>query len=247
MSNPYDPHAPQDPAQPPYGQPGQSPYGQPGQSPYGQQGQPYGQPGQSPYGYGQPAQAPPGKGMAIAALVLSILACGLTNIVSVVLAIIVLRRSKDGRDHGKGLAIAALVINVLVLIGVIALIALGVVLSGESVDSLKQGQCVTANGLNDDDEPVSQIEIVDCETAHDGEVTATKSLPAAEAEDYDIGDSEAVIDMCREITDEAIFGSLNTADILFIGLTQSENPGSGDKFVCIASNADGTKLQEKLG
>ncbi len=232
MTNPYDPDAPQDPVQPPYGQ-----ADQPTQAPYGQ----------SPYGYGQQGEAPPGKGMAIAALVLSILACGLTNLISTVLAILVLVRSKDGRDHGKGFAIAALIINVLVLIAVIALISLGVVLSGESVDSLKQGQCVTANGLTGEGEPVTKIEIVDCGTDHDGEVVATKSFSAAEAADYENIDDAGAYTMCVELIDGPAAELVTTGQVGVLGLTQTETPDAGDKFVCVITSSDGSKLTEKLG
>ena len=57
--------------------------------------------------------------MAITALILSILGCTCIGaLVAIPLAIVVLVRGRDGRNHGKGLAIAALIISVLSLIGV---------------------------------------------------------------------------------------------------------------------------------
>lgn len=240
----------------PYGN--NSPYGnqQPGQGPYGGTapgaGQPaYGAPGYGAPGYGAPGygtQSEPGKGMAIAALVLAFIACILPNIISAVLAIIVLRRSKDGRDHGKGLAIAALVIDVLVILGWVGAIALGALsLSGESVDDLKTGQCLTGEGLNvDSNDPVSGIEVVACDSGHDGEVVATKELSSEEADGYDINDDTQVVEYCGSAISDDVAAAI-TEDIRIIGLTSSEEPSSGDQLACIAVGADGAELTEKLG
>ena len=66
-----------------------------------------------------PGPAEPSKGMAITALILSILGCTCIGaLVAIPLAIVVLVRSKDGRNHGKGLAIAAMIISVISLISV---------------------------------------------------------------------------------------------------------------------------------
>ena len=137
-------------ATPPYGQPGQ-----PGQPPYAA-------PGYSP----MPGPAEPSKGMAITALIMSILGCTCIGaLVAIPLAIVVLVRSKDGRNHGKGLAIAAIIISVISLISV----AIGgyflydYAKDLKDVDDLKAGQCITANGLTDESETgVTQIKSVGC-------------------------------------------------------------------------------------
>lgn len=162
----------------------------------------------------------------------------------------VLRRSKDGRNHGKGLAIAALIINVLafLFIGlIVVLIAVGVVLSGEAVDDLEQGQCVTAEGLTTEGEPVTQIEVVACDTDHDGEVAATKTFSADEAAGYEDVDDQGAFDMCVELIDGPAAELLGTGEVGVVGLTQSETPDAGDKFVCVITNVDGSKLTEKIG
>ena len=87
----------------PDGHPG---YGQPG---YGQG--PYGQPGYGPPPYGAPSGPQPRRAMAITALVLALVFCvPLLPLVAVVLAVVVLVRSRDGVPRGKGLAVAALVV-----------------------------------------------------------------------------------------------------------------------------------------
>jgi hypothetical protein len=236
MSNPQPPPGSNDPTGDPTPP---NPYGAPQPSPYGQPA-PYGQP---PAGAGYPASGQPakeqGKGLAIAALVLSLIPCIITNLVSLVLAVLVL----VGKKGGRGLAIAAIVINVLVLIGWGALIALGVVLSGTPIDDVKDGQCFNAEGLTNGDEGVSQIEVVSCSSSHDGEVLATNELDADEAEAYqDQSGDEA----CGPIIDVEVAAAL-PEDVSVTALTQSQKPEEGDLLACVAYQVDGKKLTEKLG
>jgi hypothetical protein len=144
--------------QPPQPNPNQ-PYGSPaGQQPY--PGQPYPQqpyPGQPYPPQYQPNAGAPSKALAITALVLAIFGIFVvTAIAAVILAIIVLVRSRDGRPHGKGMAISALVICVLWVAGfVIAIVAVvnsqperdssGQVVEGGHVlvSSIRTGDCLT--------------------------------------------------------------------------------------------------------
>lgn len=258
------PEGPPNPYGTPEGQPGGNPYGAPQQppnpygapqqppSPYGAQpgqpGQPYaGAPG-APYGGSFPAgpggpEPEKGKGMAIAALVLALIPCGLTTIISLVLAIVVLVK----KGGGKGLAIAAIVIDVLVFILLIGLVVAGVILGGESVDSLEEGQCVTAEGLNSNtDEDVSQIKVVSCSTAHDGQVLATVSLSSDEADSFGDETANTLCDEAIAFTDEEL-ASFVSEGYNYIGLTQSAEPSSGDRLACIAFAGDGSSINEKIG
>jgi hypothetical protein len=236
--NPYgEPSASTPPTAPAYGQPAQPPYGQP---PYAQT--PYGQPA---YPMGAPVDQP-SKALAITSLVLSFIACTIiAGIVSIVLALMVLSRSKDGRDHGKGMAIAGLVISVLAILGTIGVVALGVVYSNSlvSVDELEAGQCITADGLTTDDEDVTNIETISCSEPHDGEVLATHTLTADEAENYDGALSN---ELCTAaVTDAGKMGVLNET-VNFVGLTQTLTPSGGDALACVAFNVDGEELRAPL-
>jgi hypothetical protein len=218
------------PAQPPYGQPA---YGQP-QPPYGQ---PPAGPGIPAYGQGGSAQQP-SKGLAIAALVLAI-PCLITNLISLVLAIVVLA----GKKGGKGLAIAAIVIDVIVLV-VGTLLVVGVILlAGTPVDDLKTGQCITADGLDEDGESVSRIEVVSCSESHDGEVLVAHTLTADEADAYP---DQTIEESCLPLVAPELLTSLPD-DVVVNSLTQSAEPESGDHLVCVASQSDGDELTEKLG
>ncbi len=107
--------------QPPQPDPNQ-PYGPPaGQQPVPPHDAPYpGQPHPPQYAPYPPNVGAPSKALAITALVLAILGFFvLTAIAAVVLAIIVLAQSRDGRPRGKGMAIAALVICALWVVGLI--------------------------------------------------------------------------------------------------------------------------------
>jgi hypothetical protein len=72
-------------------------------------------------------EIPPSKAMSGWALGLAIVPClfPVATLVSIGLAIAVLVKSRDGRNHGKGRAIAALIIATLWIIGVIVAVAVG--------------------------------------------------------------------------------------------------------------------------
>ncbi|WP_051247520.1 DUF4190 domain-containing protein [Nocardioides halotolerans] len=232
------------PAAPAYGQPAAPSYGQPAAPSYGQPGQPaYGVPG---YPSPMPGPAQPGKGMAITALILSFICC--LDVVGIILAIVVLVRSRDGQNRGKGLAIAALVIGVITLVATIAgsVALVNYAKDFKDVDSLKAGDCFTAKGLTDDSESgVTQIRSVGCSDKHDGEVLATSNLSSDQAASYG---QASPVEICTPSVSAA-----GSADLLadpekvLIALTQDASPSSGDKLVCVIANADGSKLTSKLG
>jgi hypothetical protein len=161
------------------------------------------------------------------------------------MSVVVLRRGKDGRNHGKGLAIAAIVISVLTLlagIGVAGLIAYAS--QFESVNDLKAGQCITAEGLADEDaDAVTEIETVSCSDEHDGEVLATDELSSDEAANYDTTDSSVV---CGPAVEAAGKTAVLTEDITVTALTVSD-PSAGDNVACVAYRTDGSSLTGKLG
>ena len=255
MTNPQDPQqphgdSPQDPGNPqnPYGDPpasspaAQPDYGQPApaQPAYGQPQ--YGAPqyGQTQYGTPQPfpsgpATDRPSKGMAIASLVLSLIGCTIiAGIVSIVLAVIVLRRGKDGRDHGKGFAIAGLIISVLSILLTVALVVLGVVAGSslKDVNDLKTGDCVNINGLKD--EEFESLETVECAKEHDAEVLGTVKLSEAQAADYE---DTSGSDLCSAAVP---VDKQPTGDNLeFLFLTDRSEPEAGDTLACLVRAIDG--------
>jgi hypothetical protein len=247
--NPYESPAPPAPAPPqpttgtPYGTPqyGTPQYGTPAY------GSPPPQPGMAGGYAGMPAQGEPApsKAMAVTALVSSLLCC---TPVGFVLGLLVVLRSRDGRNHGKGLGIAAMVISVLLTIGIAAA---GYGLSQVDwddllpVENLEAGECFNADNLADDDADfVENIDEVSCSSPHDAEVLVTKELTADDAESYDPADSSLCSDLIS--ADEALVAKLQDANIGTFGLTQGESPNAGDKLVCVAYSIDGTKLDGPL-
>jgi hypothetical protein len=237
-------------AAPPYGDPNATSAMPPAAPPYGQPGQP-GVPAYAGSGYAGPMPGPtePGKGMAITALIASLLGCTCIGIlVAVPLAIIVLVRSRGGQNYGKGLAIAALVIS--------AISAIGLGVGGyqlydyakdfKSVDDLSAGTCITARGLTDETASgVTEIRSVDCTAKHDGEVLSTSKLTADEASAY--GSTSPAAVCTPSVTAAGSADLLANPDLVIIALTQDSKPSSGDKLVCVIANADGSKLTSKLG
>jgi hypothetical protein len=225
------------PPPPAYGQP-QPAYGQPQQPAYGQQ--PYPQ-------YGAPQQQQPGKGMAIAALIISFFGCVFIGaLVAIPLAIVVLVRSRGGQNHGKGLAISAIVISLVTLALPIILLVAGVsyVNSLTDVNDLKQGDCITADGLSDENaKSVTDIKTVSCSDDHDGEVLAVVDLTADQAQNYT---TTPISEICGPAIDAAGKTDLITESVIYTSLTVSD-PEAGDQAACVAYNADGSQLTSKLG
>lgn len=139
---------------------------------------------------GVPKPPPPSKAMSIWALVLAVIPAVLTWIVSVVLAVIVLSHSKDGRDHGKGMAIAALIIVPVWIVITIVIIAASVAGTAErdasgtvtkagdvSVQSLKPGDCISKD-LGE--EAILTVPVVPCSDPHRQEAYASFTLPAGD-------------------------------------------------------------------
>ncbi len=196
-----------------------------------------------------PGPAEPSKGMAITALILSILGCTCIGaLVAIPLAIVVLIRGKDGRNHGKGLAIAALIISVLSLIGagVGGYFIYDYAKDFKDVESLSAGDCFTAKGLTDESETgVTEIRSVGCSETHDGEVLSTATLTADEADTY--GETSPIEICTPSVTEAGSADLLADPELVLIALTQDSSPSSGDKLVCVIANADGSDLNSKLG
>jgi hypothetical protein len=249
--SPYgEPSTPQTPPGPPAAPP---PYGDysmpaPAPAPPPPYGQPVAQPmpGQ-PYLPGPPAQAEPGKGLAITALVLAILGCScITLLAAVPMAIVVLVRGRDGRNHGKGMAIAALVISAVYVIGwIIGGAALyNYARDIKSVNDLQVGDCITADSLTDSGaDQVSAIRTVGCSEKHDGEVASIVTLTSDTAN----GDAAQLQQLClSKIGPEYAQVAADGQNYTILALAPV-NPSSGDKDACIISRADGSKLTGKLG
>jgi hypothetical protein len=241
---PANPYEQQQPPAPAYGQPTPPPYGEPQAPQYGQPAPPpYGQPAMPGAYPGAPVEQEPSKAMAITALVLSLLCC---FPIGLILAIVVLVRSRDGRNHGRGLAIGAVVVSV---VSVIAL-SVGIYTLSQvdwedllPVEQLETGECLNASNLTDDSEDfVEDIEEVDCDGPHDAEVLVTKELTQDDARDYSPESST----LCSDLITEGGLADKIGPDIGFFGLTTDADPNAGDKLVCIAYRPDGAKLEAPL-
>lgn len=245
-----------DVTQPPYGSGGPAPGGPPPppQNPYGMPPSPPGAGGGIPGSplpppagayptYGGPGQQP-SKGLAITAFVLSFFACTVVAAVaSIVMAVVVLLRGRDGREHGKGFAVAAIVISILSLLATAALTLLVVigVQSFEDVDDLRTGDCFTAEGFGSED-GYDLIEVVDCGEDHDAEVILAIELDADQAATVRAGEGAS---LCEEsapaVPDD---GTLE-----FLYLTDEDvdrEVEQGDVLACIARRADGEELTSPL-
>lgn len=230
-----------------------------GNNPYGQ---PYGQPNRpNPYGgggagaYGAPqgggfqGQPPKTDGVSVASFVLSLLCC--TGLVGLILGFVGLSRTKGGKRKGRGFAIAGIVLGLLGTIALVVTIILAATgglksLLPTAVNDLKDGQCITADGLAEDDGAVTDIKVVGCDERHDGQVIGTKKLTSSEAADYDFNSQEGIIENCTPMLDEGESALVIDPQYYLIALTQEEKPSSGDQVACIITLRNGDPLDKKL-
>lgn len=157
----------------------------PSSSPYGTPAYPRPDPGNGPFDRGLP---PASKTRAGWALGLSFgFFAPIAPVVSIFLAVGVLRDGRDGRDHGQGMAIAALVIAPLSFIVAVALVVLGVafddeesttrdgreeVATGENLPRtrLQVGTCFNAQLEGGDQFETELVDAVSCSSPHQLEV-----------------------------------------------------------------------------
>jgi hypothetical protein len=189
-------------------------------------------------------------GVSIASFVLSLLCC--TGLIGLILGFVGLSRTKGGKRKGRGFAIAGIVLGLLATIAGGALIAAAATgglnsIFGTPVNDLKDGQCITADGLGEnDDSGVGNIEVVECDVKHDGQVIGTKKLSSSEASDYDITSEDGVAKNCTPMLDGGEAVLITDPKYYLVALTQDEKPSSGDKVVCIITLKDGGTLDKKL-
>lgn len=118
---------------------------------------------------------------------------------------------------------------------------------GVYTNDLKEDQCLIGAGLDPgNDDPVSDLEVVDCATAHDAEVIAVKVLDADEAAAYDFEDDNGAVKTCRDLFNPAEMKLLNRPELYLIALTESAEPVRGDKVACLLVRQDGGVLHGSL-
>ncbi len=114
-------------------------------------------------------------------------------------------------------------------------------------NDLKEDQCLIGAGLDPgNDDGVSNLEVVDCSTAHDAEVIAVKVLDSNEAAAYDFEDDNGAVKTCRDLFSPAEMNLLNRPDLYLIALTESAEPATGDKVACLLVLEDGGTLRGSL-
>jgi len=111
-------------------------------------------------------------------------------------------------------------------------------------NDLAEGQCVNGAGLKPGTtEPVSGLEVVDCSTAHDAEVLAVKVLDAEAAAGYDFDDDSQIDVNCRDRFSERQKETLREGDYFVWALTETAQPATNDKVVCLVVHGDGSPLR----
>lgn len=232
----------------PYGAPSYDPYGAPppqgGSDPYGQAPNPYAAPQFNPTSANPYATADQGPkktdGMSIGALIASVIwCCGIGSIVGIILGVIGLGRTKDGKAGGRGMALAGIIVGIVGIVisvgGFVALVVVGVSQS-VSPSNAKVGECVD---ITHDGNNVSMTK-KSCTDAHDGEIVGVKTVSSDEvSEAANTGYCQKIIDPGDQLK------IASNSDLKLHSVT--ENPDdvkAGDHVACYVEGSD--KLTEDV-
>lgn len=157
------------------------------------------------------------------------------------------------RRTGRAIAIVIGIAIAVAGIGAGAVIAIVAVAGADSdeelfANDLEAGQCLIGAGLDvTTDDPVSDMEVVDCASAHDAEVLAVNVLDREEAASYDIGRDGQADEYCRDFFSPAQKKLLQQDAYGLLALTELAEPETGDKVACLLVDADGDPLHASLG
>lgn len=116
--------------------------------------------------------------------------------------------------------------------------------SGTSVANLDEGDCLVSSDLAAGNGSVADVEVGDCEEAHDAEVFATFELDDEEADEYD----DAAPAKCASLLAEhdSSLDDLAADDLEVRPLTQDEEPTAGDDVACLVRHAEGDELDQPI-
>lgn len=215
-SDPYrrrDSHAPGSTPPPPPGNP----------HPYG-----------APYSYGPPplGHDRPLDGVSVAALVTAVLCC--TAPAAIVLGIVGLVRTKDGRRSGRWMAVVGLVGGIVVSLLLAGLVAVGVWYGQHTVTpgNAEAGQCVN---IREDGDTVMMF-TTDCTAPHDGEIVHVGIYDAAADAGHHGPEGRLNAAICLEHLSNAALAALERAqlrpDDLMVIAEDPDAMTDGDPYTC---------------
>lgn len=111
-------------------------------------------------------------------------------------------------------------------------------------NDLQRGQCLNGAGFDPTtNDPLTNIQVVDCAGAHDAQVLEVNVLDRREAEDYDFDDDSQVDVTCIRLFTPAQKALLEGDKYVLLAFTQTRTPATGDKAACILVRSDGGPLR----
>jgi hypothetical protein len=116
--------------------------------------------------------------------------------------------------------------------------------SSTAVANLDEGDCLVSSDLADGNGSVAEIEVADCDEAHDAEVFATFELDDEQADEYD----DAAPAECASLLAEhdSSLDDLAADDIEVRPLTQEDEPAVGDDVACLVRHTEGDELDQPI-
>lgn len=143
-----------------------------------------------------------------------------------------------------GIGILVLVVGAAVA-GIVAFAgSLDIMDADVRVNDLDEGQCLSGAGFDPNtDEAVSELEITECDQAHDAQVLAINKLDRREVDDYDFDSSANAGEVCDPgltVEQQALF---DDGTYFLIAFTETREPEVGDKVACLVVREDGGPIR----
>lgn len=113
------------------------------------------------------------------------------------------------------------------------------------VNDLEAGQCLIGAGFATD-EPVSNLEVVDCTKAHDVQVLDVNVLDSVEAADYVFDDPASSAKACTPVLSASQKALLQGSEYGLVAFTETGTPAVGDKVACLVKRTDNQPIHEFL-
>lgn len=220
------------------------PYGGPPEPPHGPepgQGAPYAPYGSNPYGAPAPATGHGVDPVSITGFVLSLLCC--TSLIGLILGIVGLGRTRNGVRSGRWAAVSAVIIGAVgtllcagMLVFFIWFGTSTVTLSGADV-----GQCVNVDDYSSSND--ATLFKKDCDESHDAEIVVADDFDSAQIDAFD---EDVPAALCESELNEEYAAAFATGDYDLDIVFEAQEPETGDDFVCLLENADGSSLKEPI-
>lgn len=111
-------------------------------------------------------------------------------------------------------------------------------------NALQRGQCIIGAGFDPaSNKGLSNLEVTECEGAHNAQVLEVRVLSERDAQDYDFADEEQGNKSCFPLFSPAQKALFQGDKYTLLSFTETATPKQGDKVACLVVRTDGAPIR----